>query len=257
MKKFFISSLAISLLSVITITISATTTNSSSKENEKNSSSVLENDFIKDALKLKVVIREFNSKFYLFYTQYRGLSSTFKDLVEEQSIPELKATLDKYFKKNFDFKESNGRTQNFSELLYQLNWMINILSNRISDLNFFLENAEHENAGKMLENDSDGVTKNYKEYLYDSDFKFEILRSEKPPLINLLTAIKTNLNTIKGMIEKNDSLMKFINEYKEAKKAIYDNINHINLDINFEIINDILTNNNLEINIPKMLKLMT
>ncbi|AXE60945.1 hypothetical protein DA803_02515 [[Mycoplasma] phocae] len=247
LPTIIISTLALTLSTVplVAISFSKSKIKNRLENNERElPSNYFEENFVKKALRLKKIAREFNSEFYLFSNQYASLSSRFSDLVKEQSIPELKENLNKYFLKNFVF-ENNDKNKSFANLIYELNWLIEKLSIRLSDLNFFLENNE---LSETSSNNQSEINKEIKEYLHDHNFQFVILKTDKAPITTLFKHIKIHLNSIAMSIKEHNALTKFFEEYKMAKNFIYDNINHINLDVNFQIIYDILNTKKLDLN---------
>ncbi|MDD7897776.1 hypothetical protein PUW95_03480, partial [Metamycoplasma hyosynoviae] len=76
-----------------------------------------------------------------------------------------------------------------------------------------------------------------------------------PPLLNVIKLLKDVLEEIKqGKSE--GKLLKFYGDYKNAKQNIYDNVNHIDLDKNFNIIFTILNEDTNYSIIEKFLELL-
>ncbi|WP_369085987.1 hypothetical protein AB5V95_00700 [Metamycoplasma spumans] len=192
--------------------------------------------FANKAIEIKKIYRLFNADYYFFYKEYNNLSTWLFELTKEQSIEALKNNLELYFNENFSIESKT--IKDFSLKLAKLNWILKELYSSLSNLNFVLENYEIKTTN--LDEFKKEVDKNYNKYIYDKNFEFNFFKSYNIPILNLNTELDALIKSINQDI-KNNKLDEFLASYNKAKENIYDNANHINLDINFLVIYKTLT----------------
>ncbi|MGX9339822.1 hypothetical protein ACWXVM_00620 [Mycoplasma sp. 2261] len=199
----------------------------------------------KTALEIKKTMRTFNYAYYTFFENYDIVKDKLKELIEEQSISQNKDGLTKYY--NSFWHNKNPKLLNdFSRLLDDFYNLFNSAIKSLSNLNFYLEQFKFDNDNlKKLTKDqyTSKLDDDFKQYIYNKDFADNIYAAKKIPIKNLMIALKEKLAQISTMIKKQE-LKNFLNEYHKAKIFIYDNINHVNLDVNIDLIISNLEENN-------------
>ncbi|MDC8917400.1 hypothetical protein PR256_03495 [Metamycoplasma hyosynoviae] len=255
MKKLLFSSMLLASTTFIT-TISCKNIKPVENNNVVNSETnqYFQQKFVNKALEIKKIMREFNEKYYLFFQEYSNLATLFSELIVEQSIEVLKSNLQKYYDLNFNIENAN--IEPFSKSLFKLNWLIKTIISRLSDLNFYLENNDFDKNPTKLEDAKIEIDKSYDEFIFNKNYDLKIFEEETPPpLLNVIKLLKDVLEEIKqGKSE--GKLLKFYGDYKNAKQNIYDNVNHIDLDKNFNIIFTILNEDTNYSIIEKFLELL-
>ncbi|MDC8912099.1 hypothetical protein, partial [Metamycoplasma hyosynoviae] len=143
----------------------------------------------------------------------------------------------KYYDLNFNIENAN--IEPFSKSLFKLNWLIKTIISRLSDLNFYLENNDFDKNPTKLEDAKIEIDKSYDEFIFNKNYDLKIFEEETSPLLNTIKVLKNVLEEIKQ--GKNEGkLLKFFDDYRNAKQNVYDNVNHIDLDKNFNVIFAIL-----------------
>ncbi|MCU4117225.1 hypothetical protein N8G13_01990 [Mycoplasma zalophi] len=234
-KKIIWSSFVV-LASIATISgLSYTQNTATLAKNNDNLEEYFENKVVKKTLKIKDAMRIFNEKYFLLASKYHYVSENLSALIEEQSLANLKQNLQEFY--NEYFEEVNK--ENISKYLWEFVFLYDKTRTTLSDINFYLENKVFSD---NIEQEKQEIEQFYLENIENKNLNTDLFSYSKIPIINLINEIKIRLLKINELANQN-KIQIFQSAYNEAKTNIYDNINHTNLDNDFNVMFEILSLN--------------